>query len=107
MGKVTSNSNLAVQRVQVNVTPKPELNLTFDWHGLRAPELNNLGSNRALSQLASSDIGDEFSFTARWAISRLWYFQGVASIAVPGRALRDIGADKSWTTVQGSFYWTF
>lgn len=107
LGKVTSNSNLAVQRVQVNVTPKPELNLTFDWHGLRAPELNNLGSNRALSQLASSDIGDEFSFTARWAISRLWYFQGVASIAVPGRALRDIGADKSWTTVQGSFYWTF
>lgn len=105
-GKVTSNSNLAVQRLQVNVTPKPELNLTFDWHGLRAPEQNNLGSNRALSQLASSDIGDEFSFSTRWAISRVWYFQSVASLAVPGRALHDIGASKSWTTVQGSFYWS-
>ncbi len=80
-GKVTSNSNLAVHRIQLDVVPRPELNLTFDWHGLTAPELNNLGGNPALSQLTSSDIGNEVTLTARWAISRNWYFQGVASYA--------------------------
>lgn len=106
-GKVISNSNLAVHRVQINVTPRPEVNLTIDWHGLSAPELNNLGGNQALSQLASGDIGNEFSLTARWAVSRNWYFQGVASYAKPGKALRSIGADDDWTTLQASLYWTF
>lgn len=106
-GKITSNSNLAVHRIQFNVTPQPELNLTLDWHGLRASELNNLGGNPALSQMTSSDIGNETSVTARWAISRTWYFQGVASYAQPGKALRNIGADDAWTTLQTSLYWTF
>lgn len=106
-GKITSNSNLAVHRVQFNVTPQPELNLTLDWHGLRASELNNLGGNPALSQMTSSDIGNETSVTARWAISHTWYFQGVASYAQPGKALRTIGADDAWTTLQASLYWTF
>lgn len=106
-GKITSNSNLAVHRIQVNVTPQPELNLTLDWHGLSAPELNNLGGNPALSQLTSGDIGNEVSITARWAISRTWYFQGVASYAKPGKALPSIGADDPWTTLQASLYWTF
>ena len=106
-GKVTSNSNLAVHRIQLDVVPRPELNLTFDWHGLTAPELNNLGGNPALSQLTSSDIGNEVTLTARWAISRNWYFQSVASYAKPGEALRNIGADDAWTTLQASLCWTF
>ena len=106
-GKVTSNANLAVHRVQVNLTTKPALHLTFDWHGLRAPQLNNLGANRALSLLSSHRIGNEYSLTARWSMSRHWYFQGVASVGVPGKALRDIGATQPWSTVQSSFYWTF
>lgn len=106
-GKITSNSNLAVHRVQLNVAPRQELNLTLDWHGLRASELNNLGGNPALSQMTSSDIGNEITATARWAISRSWYFQGVASYAEPGKALRNIGADDAWTTLQANLYWTF
>ena len=106
-GKITNNSNLAVHRLQFNVTPDPALNLTFDWHLLRAPELNNLGGNPALSFLKSEDIGQEFTLTARWAISRNWYLQSLASVAIPGSALVDIGADKPWTTLQMSLYWTF
>ncbi len=69
-----------------------ELNLTFDWHRLSAPELNNLGSNPALSTLQSHDIGQEFTFTARWAVSKNLYVQALASRALPGEALRQIGA---------------
>jgi hypothetical protein len=106
-GKLTSNSNLAVHRIQVNLVPNPRLNLTFDWHVLRAVDLNNRGSNPAIAQLASSDLGQELSLTARWALSRQFYFQGIASIALPGKALRAIGADKPWSTLQASLYWSF
>jgi hypothetical protein len=106
-GKVTSNSNLSVHRLQFNLVPGPSLNLTFDWHWLRAPELNNLGSNPVLSRLSSHDIGQEFTGTARWAINRNFYLQTIASVAMPGKALKDAGATKNWTTLQASLYWTW
>ena len=105
-GKITTNANLAVHRLQFNVTPRPELNLTLDWHFLQAPQRNNLGGNPALAQLSSNNIGQEFTVSARWAFSRNFFFQGVASLAVPGKALRDIGATKRWSTFQASLYWT-
>jgi hypothetical protein len=106
-GKITSNSNLAVHRLQFNVTPNPALNITFDWHLLRAPQLNNLGSNPVISRLSSHDIGQEFTLSGRWLINRNFFLQTVASAAVPGRALRDAGATRSWTTLQASLYWNF
>lgn len=106
-GKITSNANLAVHRLQFNLAPSPALNITFDWHLLRAPERNNLGSNPAIARLASSDIGQEFSLTARWAMNRNLYLQTIASVGVPGKALRAAGATQSWTTLQASLYWTF
>jgi len=105
-GKLTSNSNLAVHRLQLNLVPMPTLNVTFDWHILRAPERNNLGSNPALSALTSSDIGQEFTLTGRWAINRNLYLQTIGSIAVPGKALRNVGATRNWTTLQASLYWS-
>ncbi len=106
-GKITSNSNLAVHRLQFNLVPAPTLNVTFDWHLLRAPERNNLGSNPAIGRLSSSDIGQEFSLTGRWAINRNLYLQTIGSVGFPGKALRDAGATKNWTTLQSSLYWTF
>ena len=106
-GKVTSNANLAVHRLQFNLQPTPALNVTFDWHLLRAPERNNLGSNPAISQLTSPYIGQEFSLTGRWAMNRNLYLQTIASVGVPGKALRDVGATRAWTTVQASLYWTY
>lgn len=105
-GKLFANSNLATQRVQLNVVPMEELNVTFDYHKLSAPQLNNLGSNPALSMLQSHDIGQEFTLSGRWGINRNLYLQGIASYALPGEALRDIGADKPWTTLQLSLYWS-
>lgn len=105
-GKLTSNSNLSVHRLQVNVVPMPMLNVTFDWHILRAPERNNLGANPALSTLTSSDIGQEFTLTGRWALNRNLFLQTIGSVAVPGKALRNLGATRNWTTLQASLYWS-
>lgn len=106
-GKVYRNANLNTHRIQANVSPREGMNLTFSWHQLRADELNNLGGNPALSELASRDIGDEYTGTLRWGIDRNRYLQVVASHAVPGRALRDIGADDPWSTLQASLYVSF
>ena len=104
-GKLTSNSNLEAHRVQLNVSPVEALNLTLDWHLLRAPELNNLGSNPALGTLTSHQLGHEFTLSARWALNRNLYLQSLISYAIPGEALRDVGADKNWMTAQVSLYW--
>lgn len=104
-GKITANSNLATQRVQLNVVPVDQLNVTFDYHRLTALQLNNLGSNPAISSLSSHDLGQEFTLTGRWAINRNLYLQGIASYALPGEALRDVGADDPWSTLQLSLYW--
>jgi hypothetical protein len=106
-GKVYRNANLNTHRIQFNVAPRQGMNLTFEWHRLRADELNNLGANPALSLLSSSDIGNEYTTTLRWGIDRNRYLQLVASHARPGRALRDIGATEPWTTLQASLYVNF
>lgn len=104
-GKLTANSNLATHRVQLNVVPVEALNVTFDYHMLMAPQLNNLGANPALANLSSHDLGQEFTLSGRWALNRNLYLQAVASYALPGEALRDIGADENWSTLQLSLYW--
>lgn len=106
-GKVYRNGNLNTHRIQGNIAPQPGMNVTVTWHKLRADELNNLGSNPALSQLASRDLGEEYTATLRWAIDRRNYLQVVASRAFPGEALDQIGATEAWTTLQASLYVNF
>ncbi len=104
-GKVASNSNLATHRVQVNVAPAEALNVTFDYHKLSVPETADTNANRIAGALSSHDLGQEFTLSARWAINRNLYLQGLASYAIPGEALEDIGADENWSSLQLSLYW--
>jgi hypothetical protein len=104
-GKIVSNSNLATHRVQLNVVPVETLNVTFDYHKLTVPEVDDVNANRVPGTLSSSDFGQEFTLSARWAFNRNLYLQGIASYAMPGEALRDIGADENWSTLQLSLYW--
>jgi hypothetical protein len=104
-GKIVSNSNLATHRVQFNVVPMEALNVTFDYHRLSVPETEDRGSSRLPAALSSHELGEEFTLSARWAINRNLYLQGIASYAAPGEALRDIGADENWSTLQLSLYW--
>jgi hypothetical protein len=104
-GKIVSNSNLTTHRVQLNVVPAEALNVTFDYHKLTVPQTDDVKSNRVQTPLTSHDLGQEFTLSARWAFNRNLYLQGIASYAVPGEALRDIGADENWSTLQLSLYW--
>ena len=104
-GKVVSNSNLGTHRIQLNVVPVETLNVTFDYHKLAVPEADDVNANRVPGALSSSSLGQEFTLSARWAINRTLYLQGIASYAVPGEALQHIGADENWSTLQLSLYW--
>lgn len=109
ISKALNPANRRTHRIRLNLQPDPRLNLTFDWHLHRAQELNNLGANPALSTLTSRELGQEFSFTGRYALSRNLFLLGIASVGVPGKALRDAtpGPDEPWTTLQASLFWTF
>lgn len=63
------------------------------------------GAAAGIGALSSHQLGQEFTLTGRWAINRNLYLQSVASFALPGEALRDIGAEKPWSTLQLSLYW--
>ncbi|GAA0307906.1 alginate export family protein [Rhodovulum strictum] len=106
-GKVYRNANLNTHRIQANLSPREGMNLTLTWHRLRADEINNIGGNPALSTLTSRDLGEEYTATLRWALDRNRYLQIVASHALPGKALKTIGADDPWTTLQASLYISF
>ena len=104
-GKIVSNSNLANHRVQLNLVPVETLNVTFDYNKFVVLQPDDPNASRVPGTLSSSDLGQEFTLSARWAINMNLYLQGVASYALPGEALRDIGADRPWSTLQLSLYW--
>lgn len=109
LGKVLRPENRLSHRVRLNVAPTKRLNLTFDWFLHQADELNNIGANPAIAALASKDLGQEFQMTARWAVSEKLYFLGVASVALPGDALKIAagGNAKPWTTLQAQLFWSY
>jgi hypothetical protein len=109
ISKALNPANRSTHRVRLNLAPDPRLNLTFDWHLHRALERNNLGANPALATLSSRDLGQEFSVTARYALSRDIFLLGIASVGLPGEAIRDAtpGTDEPWTTLQAHLFWTF
>lgn len=107
--KVVSNSNLETYRLRLFVGPSPRVNVTLDYFHYAALERNNLGGNPALSQLTSTDLGDELMLIVRWQVSEHLFLQGVVSNAWPGDAIDDAtgGRASSWTSVQCSLYWFF
>lgn len=109
MGKLLTQSNRAVHRVRLNVSPWDGTNLTLDWYVNRALERNNLGGNPRLSQLASRDLGQEWQLVLRMPLNERLYFLGVAGLAQPGEAIRSAagGSASNWTTLQAQFFWTF
>ncbi|CAH0130419.1 alginate export family protein [Roseomonas sp. CECT 9278] len=109
MGKLLTQSNRAVHRVRLNVSPWEGTNLTLDWYLNRALELNNLGGNPRLSQLSSRDLGQEWQLVLRMPLNERLYFLGVAGLAQPGEAIRSAagGSASNWTTLQAQLFWTF
>lgn len=109
LNKVLNPANRKSHRIRANIAPNARLNLTLDVFIHRADELNNRGGNFALAQLASHDLGQEFQFVTRWAISPRVYFVGVASLALPGEAISAATGKRArpWTSLQAQFYFNF
>jgi hypothetical protein len=108
MGKLLTQSNRAVHRVRLNVSPREGTNLTLDWYLNRAMELNNLGGNPRLAQLSSRDLGQEWQAVLRMPLNERLFFLGVAGLAQPGEAIRAAGGGAAnWTTLQAQLFWTF
>lgn len=109
INKALAPTNRSTHRVRFNVAPDPRLNLTLDWFLHIADQRNNIGANPALAALASDDLGQEFQFVARRAISPRLYVVGVASLALPGDAISAAtGGDADpWSSLQAQLYWNF
>lgn len=103
--KVVGNGNIVSHRIELMTYPKEKLRLSLDAFLLRTDELNNIGGPVPISQLESKDLGQEYSFTAQYSISKKFLLLGVFSTAYPGEAITDNLPDsKSWQTYQISMF---
>lgn len=107
--KVYKNANLTTHRATLSLKPKPNLELILDYFQHRANDLNNLGGIGPLQTLASTDIGQEVTFTAYHYIGRHLFLQGIASVGLPGEAIEQaLGGDtENWYTLQLALYMFF
>lgn len=107
--KVYKNANLVTNRATFSIKPIDTLELTFDYFHHRADELNNLGGIGPLQTLKSKDIGQELTLTAFHYIGKHLFFQGIASVGIPGEAIEQAlgGSAKNWYTFQTALYFFF
>ena len=107
--KVYKNSNLITNRVTFSIKPADTLELILDYFHHRADELNNLGGIGPLQTLKSKDIGQEVTLTAFYYIGKHLFFQGIASVGIPGDAIDQAlgGHAENWYTVQAALYMFF
>ena len=108
--KVYKNSNLRTHRVKANIYPAETLELSLDYFQHRADQSNNRGGIGPLNtELPSKDIGEEVTLTSNWYIGKHFFLQGLASVAIPGDALKEIlpGDVRPWYTLQASLYMFF
>jgi len=107
--KVYKNANLVTDRFSFSVKPTNQLELIFDYFHHRADERNNLGGIGPLQTLASKDVGQEITLTAYNYIGRHLFLQGIASVGIPGEAIKQaLGGDaENWYTLQAALYFFF
>ena len=107
--KVYKNANLVTNRATFSVKPSAQTELILDYFHHRANELNNLGGIGPLQSLGSRDIGQEVTFTAYRYIGKNLFFQGIASVGMPGKAIEQAlgGTAQNWYTVQAALYMFF
>ncbi len=107
--KVYKNANLITNRATFSVKPTDTLELILDYFYHRADELNNLGGIGPLQTLQSKDIAQEVTLTAFHYMGKHLFFQGIASVGIPGEAIdQAVGGDAdNWCTLQAALYMFF
>jgi len=104
--KVYKNANLITNRVTFSIKPADTLEFIIDYYHHRADELNNIGGIGPLQTLKSKDVGQEVTLTAFHYIGTHLFFQGIASVGIPGEAIEQAvgGSAENWYTLQASLY---
>jgi hypothetical protein len=107
--KVLLNSNLRTQRATFSVYPTKTLEILLEYFNHTAVRLNNLGGIGPLQTLSSLSLMQELQLNAFWYIGKNFYFQGIATIGIPGKAIKDAvgGTAQNWYALQGSLYFFF
>jgi hypothetical protein len=107
-GKVYRNANLNTHRIQANLVPREGMNLTLrlaSTAGRRVEQSRRQpGACRCCPRATSATstprrCAGGSTATATCSLS--------PPMPDPGDALRDIGADEPWTTLQASLYFSF
>ncbi len=104
--KVYKNANLITNRATFNVKPFDTMELIVDYFHHRADDLNNLGGIGPLQTLESKDIGQEVTLTGFYYMGEHLFFQGIASVGIPGEAIEQaLGKSvENWYTAQAALY---
>jgi len=107
--KVYKNANLVTNRATFSIQPSDTLMFFLDYFHHRADELNNLGGIGPLQTLRSRDVGQEVTLTVFRYLGLHFFFQGIASVGIPGEAIEQAvgGSAKNWYTLQASLYMFF
>lgn len=107
--KVITNSNLRTHRATLSVFPKETVEILLEYFNHSAQSLNNLGGIGPLQTLTSKNLIQELQCNVFWYIGKNWYFQGVATAGIPGKAIdRALGGEaKKWYELQASLYMFF
>jgi hypothetical protein len=107
--KVYKNANLMTNRASFSIKPTRTLEFILDYFHHRADELNNIGGIGPLQTLKSKDIGQEVTLTAFHYMGKHFFFQGIASVGIPGEAIEQAveGPAENWYTLQASLYMFF
>lgn len=107
--KVILNSNLRSHRATFSVFPRETLELLIEYFHHSAERRNNLGGIGPLQTLGFKDLIQELQFNMFWFIGKNWYFQGIASAGMPGKAIDRAlgGGTKNWYELQASLYMFF
>jgi hypothetical protein len=107
--KVYKNANLITNRATFSVKPADTLEFLLDYFHHRADELNNLGGIGPLQTLQSKDIGQEVTLATFYYIGKHLFFQGIASVGIPGEAIDAAvgGGAENWYTLQAALYMFF
>jgi hypothetical protein len=107
--KVYKNANLITNRATFSIKPTHTMEFILDYFHHRADELNNLGGIGPLQTLESREVGQEVTLTAFNYIGKHFFFQGIASMGIPGEAIEQAvgGGAENWYTFQASLYMFF
>ena len=109
MRKVIGNGNIISHRLEAKVYPLPSLEVSLDYFHLRSDTYLNLGGLPPLSNLKSRHLGDEVTLEAQYFINQHFMVLGLASLAVPGRGIKDALSEeaRNWTSVQLALFMFF